>query len=317
MDAVSAARLLPAFPWRTTTKGRHVTATTHARRSATRALALGGAVSLAVMLPGAALAQEGFDGEGSGSATITCDGDGDMADVQVDWEGLAAEIPDLSGTDYEALSGAPFPHAQHIHAGGEGRCPSPDEDTDGDGIINTPEGGPAYGGVVTSLTTGEADTGPGATLDIENFPTGSSADYSRTIDLSVEGAADLVRDGNATIVIHGLDPAIMPGDTALADSAISDDLPLAATAPALCGVLNDNGDGTFTAVLSATNPVAQADEMETDGHDQVTETPSDGIAAGGGSTAGTSLPLGLLTLIAGMLALAAAGVTVASRRSNV
>ena len=42
--------------------------------------------------------------------------------------------------------------------------------------------------------------------------------------------AELVKDGNAVIVVHGLDPAIMPGDTALSDSPISDDLPLAATA---------------------------------------------------------------------------------------
>lgn len=90
-----------------------------------------------------------------------------LADIEFGWEGCAAEILDLSGTDDEALSGAPFPHAQHIHAGGEGRCPSPDGDTDGDGIIDTPQGGLAYGGVVTSLTTGDADTGPGGTLDIE------------------------------------------------------------------------------------------------------------------------------------------------------
>jgi hypothetical protein len=291
-----------------------MTSTTHARRSATRALALGGALSLAIVLPGAAFAQEGFAGEGSGTATITFAGDGGEADIQVDWQGLAAEIPDLSGTEYEELSGAPFPHAQHIHAGGEGRCPSPDEDADGDGVINTPEGGPAYGPVVTSLTTGEADTGPGGTLDIENFPPGDSASYSRTIDLGVDvdtdagslNPAELVRDGNAVIVVHGLDPAIMPGDTALADSAISDDLPLAATAPALCGVLTDAGDGTFTAQLSPTNPVAQ-----------VSATPRDGVAAGGGSTADTGLPLGPLTAAAALLAVAAGGVTVASRRSSV
>jgi len=225
-------------------------------------------------------------------------------ELDADWQGLAAEIPDLSGTDYEALSGAPFPHAQHIHAGGEGICPAPDADADGDGIINTPEGAPAYGGVVTSLTTGDADTSPDATLAIENFPTGDSATYSRSIDLTGD-VADAVRDGNAAIVVHGLDPAIMPGDTALADSAISDELPLAATAPVLCGVLSDADDGTFTAQLSSTNPVAQVSDM-----------PSDGVATGGGSTADTGLPLGLLTVVAGLLALAAAGVTVASRRSN-
>lgn len=287
---------------------------THARRNATRTVAFGGALGLAMMLPGAAFAQDGFDGGGSGSATVTFDGDSGEADIQVDWQGLAAEIPDLSGTEYEELSGAPFPHAQHIHAGGEGQCPTPAADTDGDGIINTPEGAPAYGPVVTSLTTGEGDTGPGGTLDIDNFPAGDSASYNRTIDLSGDvdtdagslNPAELVRDGNGVIVIHGLDPAIMPGETALADSAISDDLPLAATAPVLCGVLSDAGDGTFTAQLSSTNPIAQ-----------VSETPTDGVAAGGGSTADTGLPLGLLTVAAGLLALATTGVTVASRRSTI
>lgn len=63
--------------------------------------ALGCALSLAVVLPGAALAQEGFAGEGSGSATIAFDGDGGMADIQVDWQGLGAESPDLSGRNLE------------------------------------------------------------------------------------------------------------------------------------------------------------------------------------------------------------------------
>lgn len=100
----------------------------------------------------------------------------------------------------------------------------------------------------------------------------------------------------------------MPGETALADSAISEDLPLAATAPVLCGVLPEDGDGMFTAQLSATNPVAHAAE----GDAPVSETPSDGVAAGGASTADTGLPLGLLTLVAGLLALAATSVFIAA-----
>jgi hypothetical protein len=105
-----------------------------------------------------------------------------------------------------------------------------------------PRAGPAYGPVVTAFTAGDAGTGPAGTLDIENFPTGDSASDNRTIDVGVDvdtdagtfNPAEQVRSGNAVIVVHGLDPAILPGATALADNAISDDLPLAATAPPAC-----------------------------------------------------------------------------------
>jgi hypothetical protein len=239
---------------------------------------------------------------------------GGEAQIAISWSGLAPEIPDLSGTRFEALSNMPFPHAQHIHAGGEGRCPTPAEDSNGDGVVNTPEGAPAYGPVVTSLTTEGGDTTPAGVLNVEEFPTGGSAEYARTIDLDFAAETDagtfnpaeLVRAENAVIVIHGLNPAIMPGETALSDSAISDDLPLAATAPALCGVLTASGDGSFTAQLSPPNVVAS----------QVGQMPAPGVSAGGGSTALPTLPTWLIALTALGLAVASAGLTLVGRRSS-
>jgi hypothetical protein len=75
------------------------------------------------------------------------------------------------------------PHAQHIHYGEEARneCPSLFDDTDGDGLINTVEGVPAYGPVVVSLTT-TGDTTPASTLAVDRYPVsqGGSYDYFRT-----------------------------------------------------------------------------------------------------------------------------------------
>lgn len=205
-----------------------------------------------------------------------------------------------------------FPHAQHIHAGARGECPSPGDDADGNGVVDTPEGQPAYGPVVVSLTEEGGETGHEHVLDVGNFPTGGSTSYSRTIDLGEDAQTDEgtinpaeeVRAGNAVIVIHGLNPAIMPGETALEVSRLSDDFPLAATAPALCGVLNETGDGTFTAQLSPTNVVAQVDAV-----------PGDGVATGGGSTATTQQPALLYVLaVIGLAGVAALGLAI-SRRS--
>lgn len=207
------------------------------RRTTMRPLAVAGALSLAFFLPGTAFGQDGgFAGEGSGSATVEIDEDSNEADVSIDWQGLAAEIPDLSGTEYEELSNMPFPHAQHFHGTGQGQCPTPEDDEDGNGVVDTPEGQPAYGPVVTSLTEEDAGTSPDETLDVDNFPAGDSASYNRTIELSDE-AADEVRGDNAVVVIHGLNPEIMPGESALEPSPLDDGFPLAATAPALCGEL--------------------------------------------------------------------------------
>lgn len=246
------------------------------RKSVLGSLAAAGTLSMIFFVAGTAVAQsDGFAGEGSGTATVEFTGqDGNEVEVNIEWEGLAEEIPDLSGTDYEELSNMPFPHAQHIHANGQGQCPGPELDADGNGVVDTPEGAPAYGPVVTSLTEEGGDTSPDGVLDVENFPSGGSTSYNRTIELS-DNAADEVRAGNAVIVIHGLNPAIMPGDTALEPSPLDSSFPLAATAPALCGPLSETGDGVFQADLTQSNVVAQ-----------VVGIPDDAVDAGGGATAG-------------------------------
>ncbi|MEZ5229143.1 MAG: hypothetical protein R2710_21490 [Acidimicrobiales bacterium] len=73
----------------------------------------------------------------SGDMSITLSGT--TAEVTINMSGLADDV-----------------HAQHIHGevGAENVCPEPALDEDGDGLISTVEGVPAYGLVKVSLTTG-------------------------------------------------------------------------------------------------------------------------------------------------------------------
>lgn len=87
-------------------------------------------------------------------------------------------------------------HLQHIHgftdSDQQGSCPTPDLDTDGDGLVSFAEGLPAYGPAVITLG---ADETPGQTLSY-------SRTYTETNDgqpVSSLGALD-----DYTIVVHGL-----------------------------------------------------------------------------------------------------------------
>lgn len=160
---------------------------------------------------------------GSGMATISVTGD--QATVDLSWSGLP-----------ETFQDNPYPHVQHIHIGAEGTCPSPDADANGDGIVDTVEGQPAYGDIGTTLSL-KGDTSPGAGTNIKIAPGGSSVDYSRTITLS-EDTLDALAGGTGVIVVHGLDPATLSEEAANAKSNLVPELPLAATAPALCGALS-------------------------------------------------------------------------------
>ncbi|SFE64808.1 hypothetical protein SAMN04487819_12010 [Actinopolyspora alba] len=127
------------------------------------------------------------------------------------------------------------PHAQHVHIGGAGRCPTKADDANGDGIISTAEGASDYGGIGVSLTT-TGDTGPSSGLAVDRFPTAPNGfvTYSRTVTVSEETAAN-IRDGNAVLVQHGIDindSGAYDGD---APSSLDPSLPLEATAPAACG----------------------------------------------------------------------------------
>lgn len=203
---------------------------------------------------------------GSGMATISVEGD--TATINVTWSGLA-----------ETFMDAPFPHVQHIHIGARGECPTASDDENGDGVVSTPEAAEYYGDIGTTLSL-KGDTSPAAGTDVNVAPGGSSVEYSRTITLS-EDTLDSLSEGTGVIVVHGLDPTLISKQAQNADSPLVPELPLAATAPALCGPLSG--------------------------------MPSGGVATGGGATTGVE-NAGLLGLGGGLLAVAAVGGVVAHRR---
>ena len=236
------------------------------------------ALPVALMAP-AASAEEGWQfsatlnplNNSTGSGMVTITGTGNTADVHLTYSGLA-----------ETFNDAPFPHVQHIHIGAKGQCPTPDFDKDGDGVVSTTEGAPAYAGVGTTLSV-KGDTSPAATTDINIAPAGSSTDYRRTIQLSQETLDSLVA-GTAVVVVHGLDPATLSQKAQDAKSDLVPSLPLAATSPALCGAL-----GTM---------------------------PAGGVATGAGSTSGVE-DAGLIGLGGALLAAGGAGMIAARQRAAV
>lgn len=132
------------------------------------------------------------------------------------------------------------PHAAHIHFGAEARheCPVIGDDSDGDGHLDTTEGGPAYGPVVVSLTK-TGDTSAASTLAVDRFDTakGGEISYQRgSINVS-SAVANGIADGQSVVVIHGVD---YDDDGKYGGSKKSDldpSLPTEATDPALCGPL--------------------------------------------------------------------------------
>ncbi|GAA1865390.1 hypothetical protein [Brevibacterium marinum] len=216
------------------------------------------------------------DSGASGDIMITLKGDQAMVTEHV--EGLA-----------ETFMDGPYPHVQHIHvkADGSAECPTPSADENGDGIVNTPEGGAAYGEVSTTLTD-SGDTSADAAVDVDHAGIkGGSATYERTIDLD-DKTKDAIKDGRATVVVHGLDPADQSTDVQDAKSPLDDSLPQAATAPALCGTLADS---------------------------QMGQPPKGGPDTGGGSTAGTDDTV-MLAAGGGVLVAAGAAFAIARRKSS-
>jgi hypothetical protein len=135
---------------------------------------------------------------------------------------------------------ADAPHAAHIHFGSQARheCPLASDDTDGSGTLTTSEGGPAYGPVVVSLTK-SGDTSPASALAIDRFDTapGGTLSYQRGQIKVSQDIAKAITEGQAVIVIHGVDHN---GDGTYDGAAASDldpSLPTEATDPALCGAI--------------------------------------------------------------------------------
>ncbi|SER76486.1 hypothetical protein SAMN05216188_11571 [Lentzea xinjiangensis] len=216
---------------------------TKAARAAVPALALG----MALASPAVASAHEGDHGTGSGR-----DGGTAVATVQLrqlNHSGafgqgalvLRGNQVDIAFRVRGVLADAP--HAQHIHIGAQGRCPSQRADTSGDGIVNTTEGHPFYGHIGTSLTT-NGDTSPGSGLAVDRFPTpdGTSYNYRRSITVTADVASN-IRNGKAVLVVHGIDPNRSGAYDGSAPSDLDPSLPLEATSPAACGPFQTRNGG--------------------------------------------------------------------------
>jgi Protein kinase domain len=158
---------------------------------------------------------------GQGSATVVLHND--TATVTVQARGL------LNG-------GA---HAMHIHAGGTGTCPTAAaaREHNGHRSISTTDGIKFYGPPEVALTN-RGDTSPKSIIDFSRYPSLGSFRYARADIPLAPGVADAIRNGNAVIVIHGIDYNHNGTyDNVLDRSELSNSLPGEATAPALCGPL--------------------------------------------------------------------------------
>ncbi|WP_127128747.1 hypothetical protein [Georgenia sp. SYP-B2076] len=177
----------------------------------------------------------------SGRATVVVRGE-DIKTVGVRIKGLSPDAP----------------HAQHIHFGDEARqeCPALfKDDKNRDGRLTTTEGAPGYGPIVVSLTT-NGDTSPASALAVTRFPVAEHGryHYSRSTitftdvpgaghdggTASAEHIAEEVREGEAVVVVHGID---YNGDGRYSNSKegasdLDPSLPAEATDPVACGILH-------------------------------------------------------------------------------
>jgi hypothetical protein len=185
-------------------------------------------------------------------------------------DGAQATITEHASGLPAMFSGAPYPHVQHIHINGQGVCPTPAADTNGDGVVNTTEGGPSYGPIGTTLSV-SGPTTPEAGTVLNIAPSGATIDYSRTFTLDAATMSS-IQANKAVIVVHGLDPTTLSAKAQGEKSDLVPALPLAATSPVLCGALTAS---------------------------QMTAVPTGGVATGAGGTSGTED--GMLILVGGSL----------------
>ena len=190
---------------------------------------------------------------GSYSTTLNeINNSGASGDVWIDVAGSEATVTLTASGLAETFDDAPFPHVQHIHIGARGECPDTSADENEDGIISTTEGAPSYGDIGTTLSVGAEDTSPDAGLDLTVAPAGPTIEYKETFELNEE-TQDALADGTAVVVVPGLDPATQP-ESALEESDLVPELPLAATSPALCGALEVMpAGGADTGVVTTSN----------------------------------------------------------------
>jgi hypothetical protein len=119
--------------------------------------------------------------------------------------------------------------------------PTADADENGDGIVNTTEGAPFYGGIQSTIGT-SGDTSPEAGLDITLGGQGGNYTIQRTFEMN-QATQDALKAGTAVMVVHGLDPATAGvseevfGSRSDLTPEPAEALPVGATSPALCGTL--------------------------------------------------------------------------------
>jgi hypothetical protein len=166
------------------------------------------------------VALNGVKGSGTAMVTVT----GNRINVTMAANGL---LPDN-------------PHAAHIHFGADARheCPTASDDKSGDGTLNTTEGGPAYGGIVVSLTK-TGDTSPKSGLAVDRFDTapGGKIQYERGSITVAPEVAQAIVDGKSVVVVHGVDHNNDGKYDGATKSDLDPSLPTEATDPAICGVL--------------------------------------------------------------------------------
>jgi hypothetical protein len=117
-------------------------------------------------------------------------------------------------------------------------CPTILNDQNGDNLVNTTEGEPSYGPILTSFTT-EGDTSPESGLAVDRFPVANedgTLTYGRTFEVPTNVADRL---GDFAVVQHGVD---LNGNgvydfEAAGASDLDPNLPQEATIPANCGTI--------------------------------------------------------------------------------
>ena len=175
---------------------------------------------------------------GSGTATVALRGD--TATVTLDTTGL------LNGS----------PHLAHIHGLGAGTCPTAANARlhNGHRSISTGDAIRLYGSTLTSFTQwGSTSGGVPTNIDMNRYPATGNIRYKRTITVS-RLVADLIRDRDAVIVVHGIDYNYnhLYDFAALGLSDLDKTLPGEATAPALCGPLRPEPTKSAAAAITTT-----------------------------------------------------------------
>ena len=209
----------------------------------------------------------------TGSGTVTVQLRGDTATVTLNTTGL------LSGS----------PHLAHIHGLGLGTCPTASSARSHNGqlAISTGDAIRLYGSTLTSFTEwGSTDGSVPNNIDMNRYPASGNIHYQRTMTLT-RLSADLIRDDDAVIVVHGIDYNYnhIYDFAALGVSDLDKTLPGEATAPALCGPLRPSRSTQSASAGNTTTYVASLKPY----------TPSATASSTGTASASAIATRGLLT----------------------